>query len=306
MKIAVIGAGAMGSLFGGRLAESGNDVVLIDVNPAHVDAINGAGLRLDADDGDRRIRVPAGPAESFSGAKDLLVVFTKGMHTDKAVASARHLIGQKTWALTVQNGLGNTDVIARYVKPENVAFGMTNFPADLKGPGHVASHGSGAVSIWTVSGLNDPRINEFQELLSAAGLPCKADPQVEVAIWEKVVFNAALNSISAVTKLTVGAIGDHDEGRSLAQSIVAETLAIAKARGLAVDEQRARRALEHAFNSHRSHQPSMLQDVLAGRPTEIATINGAIVAAGKARGIEAPVTESLFRLVKLIEANPLR
>ena len=92
----------------------------------------------------------------------------------------------------------------------------------------------------------------------------------------------------------------------MAQSIVAETLAIAKARGLAVDETRTGHALEHAFNSHRLHQPSMLQDVLAGRPTEIATINGAIVAAGKALGTEAPVTESLFRLVKLIEARPQR
>ena len=304
MQIAVIGAGAMGSLFGGRLAEAGNDVVLVDVDQAHVSAINEAGLRLEADDGDRRIRVAAGPADSFEGARDLLLVFTKGMHTEKAVASASHLIGPQTWALTVQNGLGNADVIARYVRPENIAFGMTNFPADLKGPGHVASHGSGTVSIWTLSGRHDPRIDDIQRTLSAAGLPCTADPQVEVAIWEKVAFNAALNSISAVAKLTVGAIGDHEEGRRLAQSIVAETLAIAKARGLAVDANRTSHALEHAFNSNRSHQPSMLQDVLAGRPIEIATINGAIVAAGRALGIEAPVTETLFRLVKLIEAKP--
>jgi len=145
MKIAVIGAGAMGSLFGGRLAEDGNDVVLVDVDRTHVGVINEAGLRLEADDGDRRIRVAAGPAEAFEGARDLLLVFTKGMHTEKAVASASHLIGPQTWALTVQNGLGNADVIARYVRLENVAFGMTNFPADLKSPGHVASHGAPSI-----------------------------------------------------------------------------------------------------------------------------------------------------------------
>ena len=99
MKIAVIGAGAMGSLFGGRLAEVRNDVVLVDVDKAHVDAINEAGLRLEADDGDRHIRVAAGSADAFEGARDLLLVFTKGMHTEKAVASASHLIGPQTWAL---------------------------------------------------------------------------------------------------------------------------------------------------------------------------------------------------------------
>ena len=103
MKIAVIGAGAMGSLFGGRLAEVRNDVVLVDVDKAHVDAINEAGLRLEADDGDRHIRVAAGSADAFEGARDLLLVFTKGMHTEKAVASASHLIGPQTWALTVQS-----------------------------------------------------------------------------------------------------------------------------------------------------------------------------------------------------------
>ena len=95
MKIAVIGAGAMGSLFGGRLAESGNDVVLIDVNKAHVDAINAMGLKLDADDGERLIRVRAGQAADFSGVQDVFLVFTKGMHTEKAVSAAAHLVGHR-------------------------------------------------------------------------------------------------------------------------------------------------------------------------------------------------------------------
>ena len=203
----------------------------------------------------------------------------------------------------MQNGLGNADVIARFVRPERVAFGMTNYPADLKGPGHVASHGSGTVGIWTISGNHDPRIDEIARTLNLAGLTCKTDPHVEASIWEKVAFNAALNSIAAVTRRSVGAIGDHEDGQELARAIMAETLAVARSRGLNVSEDRAYSALEHAFNSHKSHQPSMLQDVLAGRPTEIATINGAIVAAGKAKGVPAPVTETLFRLVRLIETR---
>jgi 2-dehydropantoate 2-reductase len=123
---------------------------------------------------------------------------------------------------------------------------------------------------------------------------------VEVAVWEKIAFNAGMNSVAAVTRLPVGPIADHPAGRMLVFAIVMETLAVAKARGLVVDADRVRRTLEMAFAEHRGHQPSMLQDVLAGRPTEIENINGAIVAYATELGINTPVTKSMRDLVRLI------
>ena len=303
MRIAIVGAGAMGSLFGGRLAEAGEQVVLIHVRRDHIDAINEFGLRVEADDGDRRVQVRAGLASAFTSPCDLLIVFTKGLHTKQAIASAAHLVGPETWVLTLQNGLGNVDALAAHVPLERIAVGITNLPASLKGPGHVASHGLGEIRLWTASGQRDERIDQICECFERAGLRCTADPDIDSSIWEKVAFNAALNSIGAVARLPNGAIGDQPAGRRLARSVVSETLAVARAQHIRVDEQRVHDAVAYAFAHHRAHRASMLQDVLAGRPTEIETINGAVVALGRAHGVPTPVTETLLELVRLIDSQ---
>jgi 2-dehydropantoate 2-reductase len=301
MKIAIVGAGAMGSLFGGRLAAAGAEVVLLDTAQAQIDAVNRDGLRLATDEGERVVRLTAGRAAEIAGAHDLVVIFTKGMHTDAAVASAAHLIGPETRVLTLQNGLGNVEVIARRVPRDRILFGMTNYPADLKAPGHVASHGGGEVRLWSAAGRPDERLEAVRGQLEAAGFVCIADPMVEIAVWEKVAFNAALNAMAAVTRLAVGAMGDRAAGRRLAQTVVTEALAVARARGVAVDEHRVEAAVSHAFSTHRAHLPSMLQDVLAGRPTEIETINGAVIAAARELGMAAPATETLLELIRMID-----
>jgi 2-dehydropantoate 2-reductase len=300
LDIVIIGAGAMGGLFGGVLAESGQPVRFIDVPGPHLTALIEGGLRLRTDSGDRTISVPAGSADSFTGRCDLAIVFTKGPHTEAAVRAAAHLIGPQSWVLTVQNGLGNEAAIRAAAPHARVATGMTSWPADLAGPGQVASHGHGSVRIWSAEAEPDTAMRRIADVLSAAGLDCIADPQVPVAIWEKVAFNAAMNSVAAVTRLPVGPIADHPAGRALVFAIVAETLAVARALGLAVEDDRVRRTLDMAFADHRGHQPSMLQDVLAGRPTEIETINGAIVAHATELGLDTPVTRTLRDLVRLV------
>jgi 2-dehydropantoate 2-reductase len=300
LDIVIIGAGAMGGLFGGLLAESGQKMRFVDVPGPHLTALIRNGLRLRTDSGERTINVRAGLADSFTGQCDLAIVFTKGPHTEAAVRGAAHLIGPASWVLTVQNGLGNEAAIRTAVPRARVATGMTSWPADLAGPGHVTSHGHGSVRIWSGEPEPDAVMQRIAGVLTAAGLDCIADPQVQAAIWEKVAFNAAMNSVAAVTRLPVGPIADHPAGRVLVYAIVAETLAVARALGLAVDGDRVQRTLDLAFADHRGHQPSMLQDVLAGRPTEIETINGAIVAQAVALGLDTPVTRTLRDLVRLV------
>ena len=303
MKIAIVGAGAMGSLFGARLREAGEDVVLVDVSQAHIEAVNRDGLRLEADDGDRTVRLPAGRADAFTDTVDLVVVFTKAAHTADGVRSVAHLIGPATWALTVQNGIGNVETIAERIPAERILFGMTNYPADLRGPGHVASHGSGEVRLWVAGGAGGARLETVRAALTRAGLPAVADPDVRVAIWEKVAFNAATSPVAAVTRLRVGPIGDSPAGRAIARAAVDEVAATALANGVRIEAERVMATLDHAFADHRGHQPSMLQDVLAGRRTEIDTINGAVIAAARAKGVPCPVNETLYSLVSLVETN---
>ncbi len=301
MRIAILGVGAMGSLFGARLALAGEDVVLIDIDPVHIGAIQAHGLRLEADDGDRRVKVPAGRASDFTDPIDLLILFTKARHSAAALRDAGHLLGPQSWILTLQNGLGAGERAAAAAPGRQVAIGMTDWPADLKGPGHVASHGSGLIRFWSFDGADHQMLGRIDAVLQSAGLSSRVDPDVAVAIWEKVIFNAALNPVAALTRLTVGGMAVSRDGSVLTDTVLAEAFAVARAADIAVNESRVRAAVAHAYREHGPHQPSMLKDLLAGRATEIDVINGALLDLGQAHGLPMPVNETLLRLVQMAQ-----
>lgn len=152
LRVAVLGAGAMGGYFAGRIAERGGTVVLIDIDGARLSALTREGLRIEDDAGDRRIPIAAAKAADLTREVDLILVFTKGMHTRAAVESVRHLAGCHTWFLTLQNGLGNPELIASLFPDNPVALGVTDVPSDLVGPTHVRSHGTGSVRLFSADG----------------------------------------------------------------------------------------------------------------------------------------------------------
>ncbi|KUZ32491.1 ketopantoate reductase family protein [Burkholderia territorii] len=312
MKIAILGAGAMGSLFGARLAEHGEAVTLIDVNDAHLDAIRRDGLRVDDDRGERRVHALQAVRPETANAQasaspdmpfDLLIVFTKSLHTRAALAGVRALLTSRTCVLTLQNGLGNVETLNAFVPLERILVGVTTWPADFAGAAHVRSHGAGTIRMMTADGAARPFAAAVADTFSRAGLACSLDADVWAAIWEKVAFNAALNTLCAATGCTVDQLGRVPDGPRLALAIAAETAAVAHAKGIAVDGERIARNVEHAIHAHRGHRPSMLQDVLAGRRTEIDAISGSVVAAARETGIAVPHTDTLLALVRLIDAR---
>jgi len=306
MKISIVGAGAMGSLFGGLLAESGNEVTLIDVNDAHIGAVRTEGLRLATVGGDRQVTtLKAVRPEDAVGFPDLLLVFTKTLHTSAALSGVRHLIGPGVHVLSLQNGLGNVEKIAGFVPPERVLIGVTTWPADMVGPGHVHSHGKGVVRLMAADGIDRPFVSEVTEVLTKAGLDCTSDSTVWAAIWEKVAFNAALNSICAVSGCTVDELGKVPDGSRLANDVVTEVLSVALRLGIDVDPAKCWGNVASAIAQHKGHKPSMLQDVLAGRRTEVESINGAVVALAGPLNIRLPATETLLALVRLAEARAI-
>jgi len=302
MKIAVIGAGAMGCLFGGRLAQAGHEVVLVDVFQPQIDALNEHGLLLTDDNGSSRIKIEAAVAAELAGVRELLIFFTKAMHSAAAARDAKHLFGPESWALTVQNGIGNDDAIAAHISRERLIVGMTNYSADLVSVGQVATHGFGEIRIW---GADQPssRVSDIATCLNAAGLVCRADPNVQNAIWEKVTFNAAMNAVAAITRLPVGGLADDPDARDLLKRIVEEASVVACAAGHAIDPAHVWTVIEAAFAAHRQHTPSMLQDILAGRLTEIDAINGAIVLQGRKLGVSTPYNDALTSLVRAIQRS---
>jgi 2-dehydropantoate 2-reductase len=305
--VAILGAGAMGSLFGGLLAEAGHDVTLVDIDDAHLEAIRRDGLRMATDAGERVVtKLHVCRPESVQRAPELLIVFTKTMHTEAALAAASALIGPHTHVLSLQNGLGNVERLARSVPRERIMVGVTTWPADKPAAGRVNSHGSGMIRLMSADGEKRESVLRAVAALNSAGLACRADTDVWISIWEKVAFNAALNSLCAVTQCTVGELSNVPDGPELALKIVAEVAALARTSGVAVDQEHIVDNVRHALANHRSHRPSMLQDVLAGRKTEIEAINGAVVEAARAVPMAVPCTETLLQLVRLVDASATR
>lgn len=303
IRISVLGAGAMGSLFGGLLAEAGHAVELLDVNPAQIAAVREHGLLISNDAGERRLAIPIKRPEEATRQPDWLIVFTKAMHTQGALATARHLIGPQNRLLSLQNGLGNAEKLAGFADASRIAIGMTTVPADLVAPGEVHSHGESKTRVVMVDGGEDAALAALAAALDAAGLPCAVDPAAVVAIWEKVAFNVALNSLCAVAQRTVGGLGCDAGGRRLAHAVASEVLAVAQAEGLVVSPERTHATIDHALDHHGGHKPSMLQDLLAKRPTEIETLNGAVVRLAERHGIAVPRTEALYALVTMAEQS---
>jgi 2-dehydropantoate 2-reductase len=293
----------MGCLYAGALHRAGAQVTLVDVDPAHIAAINERGLELDTRAGVETLPLPAVRPEQAGDLIDLVVLFTKTFHTDAALAGVKAIIGPDTHVLTLQNGLGNDEAVARHVARDRVIVGVSTLPSDLVGPGRVRSHGEGGSKIYPAFGSDTAFAHQVAELLSAGGLPTHLESDIQAAIWSKAIFNAAMNTLCALTRRTPGFLGAHEESKALIRAVVLEGVAAANAGGVAIEAQPILDLTEVSVTDHADHEASMLQDVKAGRRTEVDAINGAIVRAARAAGVATPVTETLWRLVKLEEAK---
>lgn len=304
MRITVLGAGALGSLFGGLLAERGHVVELLDVNPAHVERVQAHGLMLETGaNGKRVVRVRIARPEAASLKPECMMIFTKTLHTANALKAVEDVLHDDLLVLTLQNGLGNVERVARFVPISLVAVGVTTVPADMVGPGEVHSHGDGHIRVMMADGHDDDRLVALAQTLTDASLPATVDPGVQAAIWQKVAFNAALNTVCAVGDCTVGQVAQAADARRLAHRIAYEVLTVAVARGIEVDASSLHATLNHALDHQGRHKPSMLQDLLAGRPTEIDAINGEVLRIAHEVGLSVPCTEALDALVRLRERS---
>ncbi|MDC0739301.1 2-dehydropantoate 2-reductase [Cognatishimia sp. SS12] len=306
MKIAVLGAGAMGSVFGARLAKGGADVTLLDVNDAHLTAINEGGLQVDLDEGAEVISLPALRPEAFKGPVDLVLLFTKTFHTEAALRAIAPQIGA-AHVLSLQNGIGNAERLQEHLPAAQILLGMTMTPAEFIAPGKVASHGPAATAFYSLDGTDRPILHQMAEALRHGGIEAVIDPQIQAAIWEKAAFNCAMNALCALTDGTPGAIGVSKPARALASEVAREAISVANALTIPADLTKVEALMSKACAHHLMHEPSMLQDRKAGRRTEIDALNGAVATQGERLGLQVPVNRTLASLVHLFEtAVPFR
>ncbi|WP_238147060.1 ketopantoate reductase family protein [Rhizorhabdus dicambivorans] len=300
-EVCIVGAGAMGCLFAARMSLAGSNVTLVDVDSRRLETIASMGLELHDDDGIRLARPLACIAKDVAGPVDILVLFTKGTHSAAAIRSMAHVAHRNLSVLTLQNGIGNAELLASAFGADRVLMGTAHVPADLSPPNRVSSHGHLEVHLGPMTPVGFERARATTALLFAAGFNPVMAANVGAVIWEKLAFNAALNALAMVTGSTNGAMNNAPALR-IAHAIVDEATAVAHARGLELSAQDIKLAVNRAVADHAAHKASMLQDREAGRTTEIEFINGAIVRSAENLGIPTPVTATMADLVRVIEA----
>ncbi len=303
MKVIVLGAGAMGCLFGAAFHRAGADVTLVDVNQPHVDAITANGLEVDLRSGPETLPLRAALPTDVHRPADLVLVFTKTFHTAAALEGISAAVGDDTHLLSLQNGLGNDRRLAEFVSHDRVMAGASMLPSDMVGPGRIRSHGEGYSKLYPAFDGDPAMARRVADLLTQGGLETVLDPKIHEVIWSKAIFNATMNPLCTLTRRTPGFLGANAEARATIRAAVAEGVAAAHANGVMVDGQPIYDLTETSMVDHADHEPSMLQDMNAGRRTEVDAITGAIVTAAKEAGGEAPVLETLWHLVKLEEAK---
>jgi 2-dehydropantoate 2-reductase len=304
MKIAVVGAGAMGSVYAGLLGDGGNEVWAVDVWAEHVDAIRAGGLVVEGASGNRTVALNATTDPSEVGPCELVVIATKAMDVEAAAASARPLLGPGTVVLPIQNGLGSADRVAAVLGEEPVAIGVAGgFGASLVGPGHVHHNGWELVRLGERSGPATDRIRRVAGIWEDAGFRVQVYDDVGPLVWEKLVCNACFSATCAILEGTIGEVLDDADAWSVASRCARETYDVARARGIALsfdDPVAYTRAYGEPI---RGARPSMLLDLLAGRPCEIDVINGAVPPAGREVGVPSPANETVTALVRAKSAT---
>jgi 2-dehydropantoate 2-reductase len=309
-RVVVVGAGAMGGLFGGLLKQGGLDVTLVDVWAEHVDAINRDGLNIVGHGGDRCIRVRATTdARAIDGA-DVVLVQCKALHTVAAVTSVRHLFRDGgTVAISFQNGLGSEQTIGAIIGMENVLGGLTAQGATVLAPGVVRNFGDLPSHIGELGGGISERAERWAAVFSAAGLPTTASADIVHVIWKKLLANIAMSAASGATDLNAVQIMAIPELRATALRAVDEAAAVGRAAGIDLDPSETREIFSRITTTGGggtgAAKSSLCVDLRNRRPTEVDFIYGTVARLGREHRVPTPTLDTLIAIVKGLESHYL-
>jgi 2-dehydropantoate 2-reductase len=297
-RIGILGAGAMGSVFGGLLAASdAADVWLVDRWREHIEAIAESGLRM-THEGEERVTHPHAVVRPEEvGEVDLLLVWAKSYDTAGAIDAAAPMIGPGTITITLQNGLGNAAVIAARVGPEKVLYGVTTMGGSTGEPGTVEvtkKSWEGHGMTWLGGGEEGRAV---AALFESAGIPCEVREDIDGIVWTKLAMASPMSAVGGLTEMRVGAILDTPEAMAVVEEITAEIVAVADAKGLGLDYAEIMANNLETWREVREHPPSLLQDVYARRPTEVDALLGAVEREAEPLGLSVPAIRTVARLL---------
>ena len=304
MKIAIIGCGAMGSVYAALLADSGNDVWAIDTWEEHISAIKSNGLRVEGASGDRTVLMNATTNASDAGECDLIIVATKASGVAAAAVAAKSIAGPNSIILTIQNGLGAAERIAESIDTNQVMIGVVGgFGASMKAPGHAHHNGMQLVRIGEMIGGVSDRLEKVVSAWDKAGFTAKGYPDIHQMIWEKFICNVTYSGPCALMNATIGQVQANSDSWSVALSCAREADAVARAKKINLGFDDVESYVRDFGANMPDARPSMLLDHMAQRPSEIDGINGAVPVEAEKIGMSAPINALVSGLIRGREAN---
>jgi len=305
MKIAIFGAGAMGSVYAGLMAEAGHEIWAVDVWQEHVDAINADGLRVEGASGDRVVRaIHATSNAADAGACDLYVLATKASGVGPAAKNIAPLMGPESMVITIQNGLGAGERIADFMDTSRVLLGVADgFGASMKGPGHVHHSAMNLIRVGEMNGGMTERLQRVTAVWQEAGFNAKAFEDIDKLIWGKYICNATFSGPCTVFDCTLGELMGEPDRWAIAQACALEVYALGQAKKIAFSFDDPLDYVTAFGNKMPDARPSMLLDHHARRPSEIDAINGMAVELGRQLGIATPYNEVLTAVIRQREAE---
>lgn len=299
MHFLVVGPGAMGCLFGSRLKKAGHDVTLLDYRQERADHINEHGITVEGVTGEYHVGIQAVTGK-ISRTPDAVLVCVKSNETQTVSEGLKAWLGPEARVVTLQNGLGNLEILEQAFGKDQVLGGVTAEGATLLGPGHIRHAGQGE----TIIGPQGPPEGPVAKIVSAfneAGFETRTVDNVKDLIWGKLIINVGINALTAITRLKNGRLPDIEVTKTVMDQAVREAVAVVNKKGISLPYPDPIERVREVCRATAGNIASMLQDVLKQRITEVAFINGAIVREGEALGIPTPVNNTLTCLVQAIE-----
>lgn len=303
-KICIVGTGAIGSAFGGFLSNAGYKVTFIEQNEDIIRQVKENGLSISGVKEIHLNNVTIAPPGSITQKQDLILFAVKAYTLEEAVKSTLPMIGKNTYVVCLQNGLGISEVISKYVSKEQIIEGIVWFPATMIKPGHTE-----LLTFYEESILGG-RFRKSQEyakklalVLTSAGIPTKAVDNISEEIWRKAIPIIAGNSINAITRTKLGVISEIPELKQSLFAVAQESLKIARAESIELDEENLRNSMHNALEKGNEHKTSMLVDIINKRKTEVDFLNGKILELGKKHNIQTPLNLLIYGLIKALEGG---
>lgn len=301
MKIAIIGAGAMGMLFGAYLSRE-NDVVLLEKNAERTEKINSCGVLVREKEGNVHFDLHAEQIESYKPEQpaELVIVFVKSMFERDALESAKAVIGNNTYLMSLQNGEGHEEVLLDYAAAERVIIGTTQDNSSIIENGHINHGGAGHTYIGPVSG-DAAALQHIAENFSRCGFDTAVAENIKRLIWNKLFLNASVSALTALFQSNLGFIIDNSHAWRLAQKLIEEAVSVANADGQSFDAEQVTAEIKAHLERSRGGYTSIYADIAAGRRSEVDTISGAVVKAARRLGVNAPNMEFVVSAIHAME-----